>query len=251
MIKKSLLIANWKMNKTGLEAGKFIRRLKVKIKNLDKVKVVICPPFTALSSVAEEGKNSSLAWGGQNMFWQEKGSYTGEISPKFLKELGCQYVILGHSERRRYFGESDELINKKVLAALKFKLTPILCLGEKLSERENKQTFSVIKKQLKIGLKGVSKFESMIIAYEPLWAIGSGKTASAKQIAEINVYIRKFINQKYDFKTSLDWKVIYGGSVKPTNISQLVREKEINGFLVGGASLKLDSFLEMIKKANV
>ena len=240
-----LIAGNWKMNKTPSQAQEFAQQLK-KSNLPSNVEVLVCPPFTAMSEVAQTIKDSAIKLGAQNMHWEIKGAYTGEISGEFLIDLGCQYVILGHSERRRYFSESDEVINKKIVTALKIGLKPILCVGEQLSERESNQTFQVIKRQLDNGLFGVSNIDNIVIAYEPVWAIGTGKTATPEQAKEVHFYIRENITQKYGKDVASNLRILYGGSVTPENIDILMTQDGIDGALVGGASLKLESFLRLV-----
>jgi triosephosphate isomerase len=243
-----LIAGNWKMNKTPTQAREFAEQLKKSsLSRLPSdVEILICPPFTALSEVAQTIKGSIIKLGAQNMHWETKGAYTGEISGEFLLDLGCQYVILGHSERRRYFSESDEVINKKIVTALKIGLKPILCVGEQLSERESNQTFQVIKRQLDSGLSNINNIENIVIAYEPVWAIGTGKTATPEQAKEVHFYIRENIAQKYGKDVASNLRILYGGSVTPENIDILMTQDGIDGALVGGASLKIDSFLRLI-----
>jgi triosephosphate isomerase len=201
--------------------------------------------------VQEIIENSNIYLGAQNIYCEDEGAYTGEISPLMIKELGCRYVILGHSERRQIFGESDELINKKVKAALKYSLIPILCIGETLKQRKNDKTLDVIKAQLDTDLDGIEKekMQKIIIAYEPIWAIGTGETATPAQAQESHSFIRKYLKEKFDQKTADKVKILYGGSVKPHNIEELIKEPDLDGALVGGASLEARSFSQIIKKS--
>jgi triosephosphate isomerase len=240
-----LIAGNWKMNKTPTQAREFAEQLKSATLPPD-VEVLICPPFTALTDVARVIKGSKIQLGAQNMHWETKGAFTGEVSGEFLIDLGCQYVILGHSERRQYFAETDEIINKKLLAALKLGLKPVLCVGEQLAERESNQTFNVIKKQLDNGLVNIATVENVVIAYEPVWAIGTGKIATPEQAKEVHSYIRQNIAQKYGNEEASRLRILYGGSVMPENIDILMAQDEIDGALVGGASLKLESFLRLV-----
>jgi len=253
-----LIAGNWKMNKKSGESKEFALQLK---QSLDasrlgskpnegthpyRVEVLICPPFTALSDVAHVIKGSQIKLGAQNMHWETKGAFTGEISGEFLLDIGCQYVILGHSERRQYFGEADEIVNKKIQTALKLGLNPVFCIGETLAERESNQTFNVIKRQLDGGLSNILTIENIVIAYEPVWAIGTGKTATPEQAKEVHTYIRENIVQKYDKDTANDLRILYGGSVTPENVDSLMAQDNIDGALVGGASLKSESFLRLV-----
>jgi len=241
-----LIAGNWKMNKKPSEAKEFAEQLKEALGIKVNVEILICPPFTALSQVAWMLRDSNIKLGGQNMHWETKGAFTGEISGEFLVECGCQYVILGHSERRQYFGETDEVVNKKIVTALSLNLNPIFCIGESLAEREANQTFVVIKKQLDGGLINITNISNIVIAYEPVWAIGTGKTATPEQANEVHAFIRETITQKFGKDSANDLRILYGGSVTPENIDSLMLQDGIDGVLVGGASLKLESFLRII-----
>ena len=244
---KALIAANWKMNKGIKEADSFIKEFKPLIKNIKSTEIVICPPFTLLSEVNKSIKGSNIDLGAQNMHFEEKGAYTGEISPLMLKDAGCEYVILGHSERRQYFKETDDLINKKVKSALKDKLKPILCIGETLEQRESNITLKIIKSQLTVCLKNVNEKEvrTIVVAYEPVWAIGTGKNATAEQAREVHAYVRKLLSELYRDSISSKVRIIYGGSVKAENAKELLAMKDINGALVGGASLEAKGFAEI------
>lgn len=245
-MKIPLVAGNWKMNKLPSEAKEFAEALVEALLEAVKPEVLICPPFTDLPAVAEVLKNSNIRLGAQNMHWELKGAFTGEISGESLKELGCQYVILGHSERRQYFAETDAIINKKIHTAIQIGLKPIFCIGETLAEREDNQTLNVIKRQLDAGLNNINNINNLVIAYEPVWAIGTGKTATPEQAAEVHRYIRNNIAQKWGKDTADAIRIIYGGSVTPENIEILMAQSDIDGVLVGGASLKLESFLRII-----
>lgn len=244
---KSLIAANWKMNKGIKEAVSFVKDFKKLVKNAKNIDIVVCPPFTLLLKLNELLKNSGIKLGAQNMHFEEKGAYTGEISPSMLKDAGCEYVILGHSERRQHFNETDDLINKKVKSALKNKLKPILCIGETLQQRNNNKTIDIIKTQLENCLNNVNEYEmkSVVVAYEPVWAIGTGKNATPEQAEEAHKFIRSLLLKIYNKKISDNVKIIYGGSVKPENTKDLMAMKNINGALVGGASLDPKSFAEI------
>jgi len=244
---KPLIIANWKMNKGIKEAVSFIKEFKPLIKDIKNVEIVICPPFTLLSEVNKSIKGSNIDLGAQNMHFEEKGAYTGEVSPLMLKDAGCEYVILGHSERRQYFNETDDFINKKVKAALKNKLKPILCIGETLQQRNNDRTTEIIETQLMDCLDGINENEikNIVVAYEPVWAIGTGKNATPEQAEEVHKFIRSLLSKKYNKKISDNVRIIYGGSVKPDNIKDLMAMGNINGALVGGASLDAKSFAQI------
>ena len=249
MTRRPLIAANWKMHKTNQEANDFMKELLPLIADLKDVDVLVCPPFTLISSVDQGREGSKVLLGAQNMYFEEKGAFTGEVAPAMLKDLNCEFVILGHSERRWIFGENDELINKKVISAFEHDLIPVLCVGEKLEERESGQTEQVILKQLENDLKGVTEdhLKNMVIAYEPVWAIGTGKNASEKDAKEACDLIREFIHSRFGSETSDKVRILYGGSVKPENVKMYMAQEGIDGALVGGASLKADSFASLTK----
>jgi len=241
------------MNKgSPSEAIEMIEKLIPLVEKMNIVDIVIAPPFTALFSTIQAVKNTNIMVGAQNMYYEEKGAFTGEISPHFLKELGCKYVILGHSERRDIFNENDDLINKKLKIALKLDLNPIVCIGEHLEERETGRTKDVIENQFNLTFKDLKsdEFSRVVIAYEPIWAIGTGKTATPEQAEEIHIFIRELIARNYDKKTAERVRIQYGGSVKPTNANELFKKENIDGGLVGGASLQSNSLFEIIKAAE-
>ncbi len=244
-----IIAGNWKMNKTVGEAINFIRELKGLLSGINDVEIVVAPPFTALFAVGKELHGSSIKLSAQNLHWEEKGAYTGEISPLMLKELDCKYVIIGHSERRQYFGESDEIVNRKIKAALKNDIKPIFCIGETLMERESGETFNVIKRQLESGLKDIKEEEikEMVIAYEPVWAIGTGKTATPDQAEEVHSFIRERLETLFSKEISEKVRIQYGGSVTPENIKRLMQQANIDGALVGGASLSAESFSRIVR----
>ena len=250
-MRKPLIVGNWKMNNTTAESVDLTEKLKRLIKDMAVVEVVVAPPFTSLDKVRDAIKGSNIKLGAQNLFWEDKGAYTGEVSPLMIRDLDCEYVIIGHSERREYFKESDEIINKKIKAALRNKLKAIVCVGESLKEREEDKTMQVIESQVKIGLQGLSLSEAkeLIIAYEPVWAIGTGRNATPAQANEVHTYIRKLLSQIFNEGIASNIKILYGGSVKPSNSAELMSEKEIDGALVGGASLEADSFAEIVRSA--
>ncbi len=231
------------MNKTIGEAISYIKELRELAKNIKDKEIVICPPFTALSAVGAELVASEIKLGAQNFYSKEKGAFTGEISPLMLTEIKCKYVILGHSERRKYFNETDEIINKKLKIALKNNLTPILCIGETLEQRKAEKTHEVITKQFKNSLKGI-KDDNIIIAYEPVWAIGTGNNATPQQAEEVHALIRQLINKNFGVEDKI--RIIYGGSVTPENIKELISQDNIDGALVGGASLDPKEFFDII-----
>jgi triosephosphate isomerase len=242
------IAGNWKMNKTIEESLDLVGRLKASLQDIEGVEVAVAPPFTALYAVSEALRGSSIRLAAQNLFYEEKGAFTGEISPLMLKEIGCQYVIIGHSERRHFFGETEETVNRRIKAAFRQNLKPILCVGESLREREMRQTFSVIDKQLQGGLKDVLNKEmgNMVIAYEPVWAIGTGKTATPEQAEEVHRFIRGGLEKLYSQEIAEEVRIQYGGSVTPENIKGLMSQKNIDGALVGGASLKSETFSKIV-----
>ncbi len=242
-----LIMGNWKMNKTPEESVKLAEEIKRGILNINDREVVIAPPFTSLEKVRRVIAGSPIGLGAQNMHWKSYGAYTGEISGDFLLAMGCRYVILGHSERRKYFNETDEIINQKLLYALKIGLTPVLCLGETLSQREAGETLQVIKRQFLKCFEGVDSPEGVVIAYEPIWAIGTGRTASPEQASEVHSYIRELLLDKYGRDIAENTRILYGGSVKPDNIDNLMAESQIDGALVGGASLIPESFIRIVR----
>ena len=244
------IAGNWKMNKTVGEACDLVRELKTTISGITgKVEVAVAPPFTALHAVRKELEGSSIRLAAQNLYWEERGAFTGEVSPPMLKEVGCHYVIIGHSERRQFFGETDETVNRRIKAALPQGLKVIFCIGETLKEREEGKTFSVIERQMEGGLKGLGDKEigDMVIAYEPVWAIGTGKTATPEQAEEVHRFIREKLGKLYSRKVSEEIRIQYGGSVTPENIKGLMNQPNIDGALVGGASLKAESFSKIVR----
>ena len=250
-MRRLIIAGNWKMNKTVEEAVSIAIGLKRKFYTFSEADIVICPPFTALSKVNEALVDSSIMLGGQDVYWEEEGAFTGEISPGMLKDAGCRYVIIGHSERRILFGESDEEVNNKLKIVLTYGMVPIMCIGERLEERDNGMTFEIIEKQLTRGLKNIAKEEIMrlVIAYEPVWAIGTGRTATPQQAEEAHKFIREFIEKSFDKEVSSKVRILYGGSVKPENIANLIAQEDIDGSLVGGASLDVNSFSEIVQNA--
>jgi triosephosphate isomerase len=248
-MRKMIAAGNWKMNKTNSEAVEIVSKLNELIADVKGVEVIIGPPFTALSDVKKVAGKVKVA--SQNMHWEEKGAFTGEISPIMLNDLGIEYVILGHSERRAYFGETNEMINKKIKSALAHGLKAILCVGEKLEDRERGNTENVVEDHVKGGLEGISKEEmaNVVIAYEPVWAIGTGKTATPEQAEDVHAFIRKLLTEMYDAQVAENTTILYGGSVKPANSKALFSKENIDGGLVGGASLKADDFSAIVKNA--
>ncbi len=246
--RKPFIAGNWKMFKTISEAIETSEQLVKLLSGTIGKDVMIAPPFTALYSVSGIIRESCISLGAQNLFWEKEGAYTGEISPAMLGSAGCKYVIIGHSERRQYFGDNDETVNKKVRAALEAGLIPILCVGESEKERESNYTFSVLDKQVKKGLEGFSldDLKTIVIAYEPLWAIGTGKTATKEQAQEVHLFLRSLIEKEFGDKLSGSIRILYGGSVKPDNISELMAMPDVDGALVGGASLNPDTFSKLV-----
>ena len=237
------------MYMTTADAVALVKQLQTLLAGTDAVEVVVCPPFTALPSAAQALEGSRILLGAQNMHWEKEGAFTGEVSPVMLTDLGCRYVILGHSERRQYHGEDDFLVNRKVKAALEHGLTPIVCIGETLGERQDGRTLSVVERQLQGGLSGISAEEGygITLAYEPVWAIGTGHTATTEQAAEVHSFIRKQLAELWGEPTATAVRILYGGSVKPDNIDGLMAEPDIDGALVGGASLKADTFARIAR----
>lgn len=249
-MRQKIIAGNWKMHKTVAEAVSFVQELKQKTTGT-QVEVVVCPPFTALASVTEAIKGSHIGVAAQNMHWENQGAFTGEVSPVMLKEIGVRYVVLGHSERRQYFGETDETVNKKVKVALEHGLIPIVCVGETLEQRESGSTEQVVATQTKGALQGLTPEQvgGLVIAYEPIWAIGTGKTASDEDAQQVNNYIRKVITEDFGSATANAVRIQYGGSVKPSNAKGLMAQQDIDGALVGGASLKVDDFVGIIENS--
>jgi triosephosphate isomerase len=249
-MRKKVIAGNWKMNNDLKETQNLLSKLTsgISVDNLN-CDVIVCPPFTSLSEAYTLLKGTRVKLGAQNMYFESSGAFTGEISAAMLKGVGCEYVILGHSERRNIFSESDELINTKIKKANASGLKPIFCIGELLEERESGITEKVIEKQIKSGLNNISPEEmgNMIIAYEPVWAIGTGKTASPEQAQDVHKFIRDLINDKYGASISDKIVIQYGGSVNNKNARELLSQKDIDGALVGGASLKADSFIDIIQ----
>jgi triosephosphate isomerase len=246
--RKPLVAGNWKMNTTADEAIELARSIATDIGAIAETDIVLCPPFVWLSSIASVITNTSIKLAAQNLYWEDKGAYTGEISARMLKDVGCDYVIIGHSERRQYFGDTDQTVNNKLKKAIEVELTPIVCLGESLQDREADRTSALITKQFNNGFEGFTDFEKVIIAYEPIWAIGTGKTATTKQAQEVHSLLRGLLRQKT--KSYGEVRILYGGSVKPENAAELFAHADIDGFLVGGASLKADDFITIIRAVS-
>jgi triosephosphate isomerase len=241
---KSVIAANWKMNKTLGETREFLRDFIPSVKDVSDVEIVIAPPFTALSAAAEAIQGTNVQLAAQDVFWEEKGAYTGEISSAMLRDAGCRCVIVGHSERRQYFREDDTAVNRKLMAAQKGGLGLIFCSGETLEEREGNRTFDVIRRQVEKGLEGIGP-DGLVVAYEPVWAIGTGRTASPEQAQEVHAFIRGILKNLYG-SIAEGIRILYGGSVTPENIASLMACADVNGGLVGGASLKPESFAKLV-----
>ncbi|MDD5120004.1 MAG: triose-phosphate isomerase [Candidatus Omnitrophica bacterium] len=251
-MRKPIIAGNWKMYKTlkdGQELAVALRRELYKIENVD---IVVCPPYTLLVTLADALEASNIAVGGQDLYWQDEGAFTGEVSPLMLKDAGCRYVIIGHSERRQFFGETNETVNNKIKASLKHGLTPIICVGENRQERESSNTFKVIESHIKGGLADISAEDILktVIAYEPVWAIGTGLTATPEQAQEVHKFTRDLLKKMYQEEISSQIRIQYGGSVKPENITELMSKPDVDGALVGGASLKADTFTQIVVKAS-
>lgn len=250
-MRKPVIAGNWKMHKTIKESIELVNSLKRELVDIDAAEIIVCPVYTALSDVADVLTDSNIALGAQNVYWETSGAFTGEVSAVMLKSAGCKYVIIGHSERRKYFNESDMTVNKRIKAAINSGLIPIVCVGETLDQREAGKTIDVVRGQLAGGLEGLDKetLLKIIIAYEPVWAIGTGKTATPEQAQEVHGFIRKWLADNCSQDISGSLRILYGGSVKPANIKELMRQEDIDGALVGGASLDSASFTEIVKNS--
>ncbi|MDA8339353.1 MAG: triose-phosphate isomerase [Nitrospiraceae bacterium] len=249
LMRKPFIAANWKMNKTVGETQSFLNEFISLVQDVKDVDIVIAPPFTSLYTVSSIIKNTNIQLSAQDVFYEDKGAYTGEVSPVMLTDMGCKHVIIGHSERRQYFKETDEIINRKIKAARKHNLGVIFCIGESLEEREAGKTFDVLKREIEEGLKDISAaniVDSIVVAYEPIWAIGTGKTATTEQAQEAHKYIRERLASLYGSKAN-EIRILYGGSVTSDNIDSLMACADVDGALVGGASLKADSFSRILK----
>ena len=250
-MRKIIIAGNWKMNKTSFEAIDLCNSLKRELAEVQTLDIVVCPPFTALTEVNDVLLETNISVGAQNLYWEDAGAFTGEVCAPMIKATGAKYAIIGHSERRQFFYETNETVHKKIAAALKHTLTPIVCIGENLKEREENKTFSVIKNQFEGSLKGFSEEEmkKMVLAYEPVWAIGTGKTATSAQAQEVHQYIRELLAKMFNDAVAQSIRIQYGGSVKAENIAELVTQKDIDGALVGGASLQAESFVKIVKNS--
>jgi triosephosphate isomerase len=250
-LRKKLIAGNWKMNKTAADGVALTKEIAAAIGRETSVDVVLCPPFTALESVAHALEGQAIKLGAQNMNPEKSGAFTGEVSAEMLRALFVSHVILGHSERRMFFGDTDAFVNKKVLAALANQLKPILCVGETLAEREAGTTLAVVQRQVEAGLAGVTaeQMAGVIVAYEPVWAIGTGKVATTAQAQEVHAFIRSLLTKLYGEPLAQKVRILYGGSMKPSNAPELLAEKDIDGGLIGGAALEAKSFIELVKAA--
>ncbi|MBI2442078.1 MAG: triose-phosphate isomerase [Lentisphaerae bacterium] len=250
--RKPLVAANWKMNNSVAEALALVEEIKRQAAEIKGIEIVLCPPFTALPAVSNAISGTNLDLGAQNMHWEKAGAFTGEISAAMLRELYCHYVILGHSERRTLFGETDASVNGKVKTALASSLRPIVCVGETHAQRQAGKTESVVSVQVREGLNdiGADQLAAVVIAYEPVWAIGTGKTATPRQAQEVQAFIRKLLEEMAGARLAQSVRIIYGGSVTPDNARELFREPDIDGALVGGASLNAESFLAIVKSTG-
>lgn len=251
MARKVVIAGNWKMNKTGAEGKAFVEGFKPLVDGIDSVDIVVCPTYTALEAVVAAAAGSNVKVGAQNIHWAESGAFTAEISADMLKETGVEYVIIGHSERRQYFGETDDTVNQRLKAALAAGLIPMVCIGELLEEREGGKTESVLDTQIRGAFADMSAadMDTVIIAYEPVWAIGTGKTATPEMAEETHAYVRSVVADMFGQETADKVRIQYGGSMKAANSAELIAQEDIDGGLVGGASLEPDSFADLIKNA--
>ena len=251
MSRKVIIAGNWKMNKNASEGKALVEALKAQTAKFENVEIVVCPPFTTIGAAVEAAAGSNIGVGAQNIHWAANGAFTGEISADMLKTSGVEYVIIGHSERRQYFGETDETVNKRLVAALEAGLIPIVCIGELLEEREAGKTEEVLSTQIRGGLANVSAADAakIVIAYEPVWAIGTGKTATPEMAQAAHAFIRAELAAMFGTDTAEAIRIQYGGSMKPANAKELVAQKDIDGGLIGGAALDAESFLSLISEA--
>ena len=246
------IAANWKMHKTVHEAVVFVKEFRSMVKDIDDVEIVVAPVFTAVHAVAEAARNTNVGVAGQNVHWEKEGAFTGEVSATILREAGAEYVIIGHSERRRLFHETDETVNRRLVSAIGARLTPIVCIGETLEEREGNQTLAVLDRQIRAGLDGLTgdQVAALVIAYEPVWAIGTGRNATPEQAGEAHAHIRGRLRQWFGGDAADQCHVIYGGSVKPDNVHQLMLNADVDGALVGGASLDVRGFFDIVARSR-
>jgi triosephosphate isomerase (TIM) len=250
-MRRPFIAGNWKMFKTVAEASSFVADLRTAVTNAIGVQIVVAPPFTAIHAAAQAARGSNIEVAAQDLHWEKQGAFTGEISATMIKEAGAAYAIIGHSERRQLFGETDTVVNRKVQSAIGQGLTPIVCIGETLEERERNETLAILDRQIKDGLDGVTAEQTaaLVIAYEPVWAIGTGRNATAAQAGEAHSHIRTRLRQWFGADAADKCRVIYGGSVKPDNIRELIAEPDVDGALVGGASLEVKSFGEIVARS--
>lgn len=250
-MRKKIIAGNWKMYKTASEAAELVNGLKKELAGITAADVVLCPPFVHLETAATITQGTNIAVGGQNLYWEEFGAFTGEVSAPMLTSVGAKYAIVGHSERRQYFGETNETVNKRAKAGLKGGLRVIVCVGENLADREGGKTFDVVRDHVTGSLAGLTKEDMLkvVIAYEPVWAIGTGKTATTAQAQEVHAFIRDLLQKMFDKATAESTRIQYGGSVKPENAAELMGQPDIDGALVGGASLKVDSFTAIVRNS--
>jgi len=247
--RKKIVAGNWKMNKSVSESERLAEDIRLELSDCRDVDVVLCPPATSLKVVGDKITNTNIKLGAQNVHWEKDGAYTGEISVSMLRSLYCHYVICGHSERRQYFHETNEIVNKKVKAALAGNLIPIMCVGETLEQREAGKAESIVKEHVKEGLAGVEDFSKLVVAYEPVWAIGTGKTATPEQAQDMHAFIRGVLAEIAGDETAQAIRLQYGGSVKPGNAAELFSQKDIDGGLIGGAALESRAFIEIVRAA--
>ena len=248
MNRTPLIAGNWKMFKTGSEAVETARNLSRLSENITATDIMIAPTYLSLPLVAQELSGTNVKLGAQNLYFEKQGAFTGEVSAEMIKDTGAEYVIIGHSERRQFFGETDQSVCKKIKSATKAKLIPVMCIGESEKERDEKNTFSILDKQVKNGLKDFASddLETLVLAYEPIWAIGTGKTASVDQVDEVHKYLRSLLAQLFSAEFADQTRILYGGSVKPENVKELMNIEDVDGALVGGASLDPDKFIKII-----
>jgi triosephosphate isomerase (TIM) len=251
-VRHPFIAGNWKMHKTVHEAVVFVKEFRSLVKDVVEVEIVVAPAFTALHAAAEAARNSKVGIAAQDLHWEKQGAFTGEISAPMAREAGAEYVLLGHSERRQYFGETDQTVNRKLSAALGAGLIPIVCIGETLDEREGHRTLDVLDRQIKDGFDGITgeQVAGLVVAYEPVWAIGTGRTATSAQAQEAHAHIRQRLRQWFGGAAADECHIIYGGSVKPENTSELVSQADVDGALVGGASLDVKGFFDIVTRAR-
>jgi triosephosphate isomerase len=247
-----IIAGNWKMYKTVADTVKYVKEFRVMVKDIADVEIVIAPPFTAVHAAAEAARNSNVIVAAQDLYWEREGAFTGEVSAQMVREAGAEYVIIGHSERRTVFGETDTAVNQKTVAAFAAGLTPIVCIGETLDQRDRNETLAVLDRQIQKGLEGLTgeQLTQLVIAYEPVWAIGTGRTATPTQAGEAHTHIRGRLRQWFGAEAAEKCHVIYGGSVKPENARDLVSQADVDGALVGGASLDIRAFFDIVSKSR-